>query len=402
MQGIVMAGGFGVRLRPLTINVPKPMVPLANIPVLGHVVNLLKKYGIDDLIVLLYFQPEIIKEFLGDGSKFGVKIKYLLPEEDLGTAGAVKFAQEHITDTFFVISADLVTDINLQKAYEFHKDKDALATIALYQVTDPLHYGVVITDDEGRITRFLEKPTWGEVFSDKINAGIYIFQPEALDMIPAGKNFDFSKDLFPTILEKKLNLRGYNAHGYWRDIGTIDEYLASNKDFLKGKVRLYHPSLAKEDKESVIGENCHIDPTVEITGKCVIGDNCIIGQNTKIKNSSIGSGCHIGESAKITDSVIWDNVKISDGVSLTDDIVGKGTKIGRETHISNNVYIADNCKIGDKTRLTANIKIWPDKIIENESILSHSLIWGDRWVRELFTESRISGLSNTEISPEFS
>ncbi len=402
MQGIVMAGGFGVRLRPLTINVPKPMVPLANIPVLGHVVNLLKKYGIDDLIVLLYFQPEIIKEFLGDGSKFGVKIKYLLPEEDLGTAGAVKFAQEHITDTFFVISADLVTDINLQKAYEFHKDKDALATIALYQVTDPLHYGVVITDDEGRITRFLEKPTWGEVFSDKINAGIYIFQPEALDMIPAGKNFDFSKDLFPTILEKKLNLRGYNAHGYWRDIGTIDEYLASNKDFLKGKVRLYHPSLAKEDKESVIGENCHIDPTVEITGKCVIGDNCIIGQNTKIKNSSIGSGCHIGESTKITDSVIWDNVKISDGVSLTDDIVGKGTKIGRETHISNNVYIADNCKIGDKTRLTANIKIWPDKIIENESILSHSLIWGDRWVRELFTESRISGLSNTEISPEFS
>ena len=214
MQGIIMAGGFGVRLRPLTINIPKPMVPLANIPVLGHVVELLKKYGVDDLIVLLYLQPEIIKGFLGDGSRFGVKIKYLLPEEDLGTAGAVKYAQKHITDTFFVISADLVTDINLQNAYTFHKEKDALATIALYQVADPLHYGVVITDDEGRITRFLEKPTWGEVFSDKINAGIYIFQPEALDMIPAGKGFDFSNDLFPTILQKKLNLRGYNAPGY--------------------------------------------------------------------------------------------------------------------------------------------------------------------------------------------
>jgi mannose-1-phosphate guanylyltransferase/phosphomannomutase len=338
-----MAGGFGVRLRPLTINIPKPMVPLANIPVLGHVINLLKKHEIVDLIVLLYFQPEIIKNYLGDGSKFGVNIKYLLPEEDLGTAGAVKYAQEFIKDTFFVISADLVTDIDLKRVYKYHKNTNSLTTIVLYEVTDPLHYGVIITDREGKITRFLEKPSWGEVFSDKINAGIYIIEPEILDIIPPNKNFDFSKDLFPKMLENKLNLRGYNAEGYWRDIGTIEEYL----------------------------------------------------------NSSIGNNCFIGEGVEITDSIIWDDVKLDDGVSISEDIIGKGTAIGRESYLLSRVYIADNCKIGEKTRLGANIKIWPDKIIESESILSDSLVWGDRWVRELFTESRISGLANTEISPEF-
>jgi len=399
MQGIVMAGGFGVRLRPLTINIPKPMVPLANIPVLGHVINLLKKHEIVDLIVLLYFQPEIIKNYLGDGSKFGVNIKYLLPEEDLGTAGAVKYAQEFIKDTFFVISADLVTDIDLKRVYKYHKNTNSLTTIVLYEVTDPLHYGVIITDREGKITRFLEKPSWGEVFSDKINAGIYIIEPEILDIIPPNKNFDFSKDLFPKMLENKLNLRGYNAEGYWRDIGTIEEYLNANKDFARGKIKLYHSSIINKDIWT--GENTDIDPSVKIMGKCAIGDNTKIEKNVKINNSSIGNNCFIGEGVEITDSIIWDDVKLDDGVSISEDIIGKGTAIGRESYLLSRVYIADNCKIGEKTRLGANIKIWPDKIIESESILSNSLVWGDRWVRELFTESRISGLANTEISPEF-
>ncbi|NVM01279.1 MAG: NTP transferase domain-containing protein [Candidatus Helarchaeota archaeon] len=399
MQGIVMAGGFGVRLRPLTINIPKPMVPLANIPVLGHVINLLKKHEIDDLIVLLYFQPEIIKDYLGDGSKFGVNIMYLLPEEDLGTAGAVKYAQKYIKDTFFVVSADLVTDIDLKKAYNYHKNTNSFTTIVLYRVQDPLHYGVVITDKEGRITRFLEKPTWGEVFSDKINAGIYIVEPEALNMIPTNKAYDFSKDLFPKMLDKKVNLHGYSADRYWRDIGTIEEYLNANKDFSQGKVEFYSPELI--EKNIYIGENSKIDPSVELKGKCIIGKNCIIEKNTEIKDSSIGNNCHIGEGVTIIDSIIWDEVKLYDGVSISDDIIGKGTTIGREAYLLSRVYIGDNCKIGEKTRLGANIKVWPDKIIESESILSNSLVWGDRWMRELFTESRISGLANTEISPEF-
>jgi len=399
MQGIVMAGGFGVRLRPLTINIPKPMVPLTNIPVLGHVINLLKKYRIEDLIVLLYFQPEIIKDYLGDGSKFGVNIRYLMPEEDLGTAGAVKYAQKYIKETFFVVSADLVTDIDLKKAYNHHKNTNSFTTIVLYQVKDPLHYGVVITDKEGRITRFLEKPTWGEVFSDKINAGIYIIEPEALNMIPSNKNYDFSKNLFPKMLDENVNLRGYSAEGYWRDIGTIEEYLYANKDFSQGKVKLYSPELI--EKDIYIGENSKIDPSVELKGKCVIGKNCIIEKNAKIKDSSIGNNCYIGEGVTIIDSIIWDNAKLDDGVSTSEDIIGKGTTIGRETYLLSRVYIGDNCKIGEKTRLGANIKIWPDKIIESESILSNSLVWGDRWMRELFTESRISGLANTEISPEF-
>jgi len=399
MQGIVMAGGFGVRLRPLTINIPKPMVPLANIPVLGHVVNLLKKHGVDELIVLLYFQPEIIKNYLGDGSMFGVRIRYLLPEEDLGTAGAVKYAQEYIDDTFFVISADLVTDIDLSKALDYHKKAESFSTIVLHQVGDPLHYGVVITDKEGRIIRFLEKPTWGEVFSDRINAGIYIFQPDVFDMIPRGRNFDFSNDLFPIILDKRLNLRGYNAEGYWKDIGNLGEYLIANKDFSQGKVKFYHHELTGND--SFVGENSKIDESVKLIGKCTIGKNCVIEKNAVIKDSSIGDNSYIGEGATITDSIIWDDVKINYGVTILEDIIGGGTRIGREAYFLSGVYIGENCQIGEKTRLNSNIKIWPDKIIEDESILSSSLVWGDRWMRELFTESRISGLAITEISPEF-
>ncbi len=399
MQGIVMAGGFGVRLKPLTINLPKPMVPIANTPVLGHIINLLKNHEIDDIIVLLYFQPEIIKDYLGDGSEFGVKIRYILPEEDLGTAGAVKCAAKYINDTFFVISADLVTDIDLTKAHNYHKNSGSFSTIVLYQVIDPLHYGVVITDEEGRITKFLEKPTWGEIFSDKINTGVYIFQPEVFDMIPAGKNFDFSNDLFPKMLNEKLNLRGYNIEGYWKDIGNLEEYLIASKDFAQGKVKFYHPELI--GKKVYIGEGSKIEPSVKLVGKCTIGKNCIIEKNAVIKNTSIGDNSYIGEGVSITDSIIWENVKINDGVTILEDVIGKGTTIGREAYLLSHVYIGDNCKIGEKTRLNANIKIWPDKIIENESILSNSLVWGDRWMRELFTESRISGLANTEISPEF-
>src|SRR5262249_44913840 len=195
-----MAGGFGTRLRPLTANVPKPMVPLGNKPIMEHTVELLRAHGFDDIVVLLYFLPESIVEHFEDGSRCGVRIRYVTPAADLGTAGAVKFAAESLGEAVLVISGDIVTDFDLGAAVTFHRASKAEATMVLTRVENPLAYGIVITDDAGRITRFLEKPTWGEVFSDTINTGIYLLEPSLFGAIPAGREYDFGKDLYPALL----------------------------------------------------------------------------------------------------------------------------------------------------------------------------------------------------------
>jgi Nucleoside-diphosphate-sugar pyrophosphorylase involved in lipopolysaccharide biosynthesis/translation initiation factor 2B, gamma/epsilon subunits (eIF-2Bgamma/eIF-2Bepsilon) len=238
MQAVIMAGGFGTRLRPITCNVPKPMAPMANRPMLSHIIELLKTHGLSDLTMMLYYQPEVITDYFGDGSKMGVKIRYLKPEADLGTAGSVKFAQKNLPGTFLVISGDVLTDFDLKQAIDFHNKKKAMATIVLTRVANPLQYGVVITDNEGKIERFLEKPSWGEVFSDTINTGLYILDPSVLDLIPPDKPFDFSKELFPLLLKENKPLYGYIAEGYWKDVGNHEEYRLGHQDILDGKVKI--------------------------------------------------------------------------------------------------------------------------------------------------------------------
>ena len=212
-KAVIMAGGFGTRLRPLTMSVPKPMVPLANKPMMGHIVDLLKRHGVSDMVSVLYFQPEHITNYFGDGSGHGIHMEYITAEADYGTAGAVKNAQEKLTERFIIISGDVLTDFDISAAVKFHEEHKAMATIVLTRVPQPLQYGIVMTSEEGRITRFLEKPSWGEVFSDTINTGIYILEPEVLDLIPAKTEFDFSKDLYPLMLQKQLPLFGYVAQG---------------------------------------------------------------------------------------------------------------------------------------------------------------------------------------------
>ncbi|MBI5656160.1 MAG: nucleotidyltransferase family protein, partial [Geobacter sp.] len=238
MKAVIMAGGFGTRIQPLTSNIPKPMIPLLNRPIMLHIVELLKKHQITDLVMLLYHQPSVIKNFFRDGADFGVKITYVTPLEDMGTAGAVKCAEKFIDERFLVISGDLLTDFNLQKIIDFHADNKALATITLTPVKDPLQCWVVITDKNRRITQFLEKPGWGEVISDTINTGIYVFEPEIFTYIPANENFDFSQDLFPKLLEKQEPLFGYTVKGYWRDIGNTDSYREAHHDIFRGKINV--------------------------------------------------------------------------------------------------------------------------------------------------------------------
>jgi mannose-1-phosphate guanylyltransferase/phosphomannomutase len=398
-KAVIMAGGFGTRLRPLTMSIPKPMVPVANIPMIEHIINLLKKHNITEIVCVLYFQPEKITDYFGDGSKFGVSIEYVLAVADYGTAGAVRNAAEKLNEPFIIISGDVLTDFDISAALKFHEDNGSQATILLTRVPNPLAYGIVMTKENGAITRFLEKPSWGEVFSDTINTGIYILEPEVLQMIPYQQEFDFSKDLYPAMLEQKRPLFGYVTDGYWRDIGNLTEYQIASQDVLQGKVNI---DIRGEKHDNVhLGKNVRVAETAVLKGMVVLGDNAVVGENAEILDCIIGSNVTIGERAIITGCVLWDDVKVGAGAIMTNDVVCNGTVIGDETTISENVFIAENCTIGTEAKLLSNIKLWPKKEVESGAVLSRSLVQEEKWLRELFTEARITGISNIEMNPEF-
>jgi len=398
-----MAGGFGTRLRPLTNNLPKPMVPMANRPMMEHIIELLKKNDITALTALLYFQPEMISGYLGDGSNFGVKLDYITLTVDLGTAGAVGSAMRKTggDETTLIISGDVLTDIDLNRAVEFHKKNNSVATIVLTRVENPLPFGIVITDEEGRIVRFLEKPSWGEVFSDTINTGIYILEKKALDYIPTDREFDFSKDLFPLMLEKKEPLFGYIAEGYWKDVGSLEEYRAANMDILQGNVHVEIPGERIEGRRLWVGKGSRIDFTARLEGAIVIGENCRIEADARISNSIIGPNSTVEEGAVIRDSVLWDSTRVARGASLHENVVGSSSEILDQAHIAEGVIVSDHCRIGRNATLKANVKVWPYKIVEDDATLASSLIWGEKWSRNIFSTYGVTGLANIELSPEF-
>src|SRR5579871_7044527 len=242
MKAVVMAGGEGSRLRPLTVTRPKPMVPIVGRPVMEHILNLLKTHGITDVVVTVQYMASAIEDYFGDGSQFGMNIAYSREEVPLGTAGSVKNAEELLDEPFLVISGDALTDFNLTEIINFHNERKAMATITLAHVPNPLEFGVIITDDRGHITQFLEKPSWGEVFSDTINTGIYVLDPKIFSYFEKDKQFDFSQELFPMMLRKGDPIYGYIASGYWCDVGNLAEYMRANADALTGKVEIEIPA----------------------------------------------------------------------------------------------------------------------------------------------------------------
>ncbi len=404
MQAVIMAGGFGTRLRPITCSIPKPMALVANRPMLSHIIELLKKHNFNDLTMMLYYQPEIIKNYFKDGKNLGVSIKYLRPEADLGTAGSVGFARENINDTFLVISGDVLTDFDISKAIEFHKKKKAIATMVLTRVENPLQFGVVITDKNGKVERFLEKPSWGEVFSDTINTGIYILEPEVFNYVPENTDVDFSKNLFPQLLKEGKALYGYIADGYWKDIGNHDEYRFAHYDILDEKVKINVLGSKKKinGKTVILGKNAVIEDGVVVDDNVIIGDNTTIKKGAKIGKSVIGSNVVVEEDALVLGSVIWNDVKIGPKASLKEVVIGSSTTLGKGASVQVGSIIADECNIGEKATIRANLRIWPHKIVEKGAILSSSLVWGAKWNKALFNAyGSISGLGNIEITPEF-
>jgi mannose-1-phosphate guanylyltransferase/phosphomannomutase len=401
MKAVIMAGGFGTRLRPLTSNLPKPMVPVANKPMMEHIVFLLKKHGITDVMCALFYQPEIVSSYFGEGSQFGMTMHYRKAEADYGTAGSVRNVKDFLDERFIVISGDVLTDFDLTAAIKFHEKKKAKATLLLTHHPNPLQFGVVMTDDDGKITRFLEKPSWGEVFSDTINTGIYIIEPEVLDLIPEKQEFDFSKNLFPLLLDHHSELYGCISNGYWKDIGSLHEYQDVHLDIFRGNVNVHLKGVRQGN--CYVGDNTVIETEAKnLTGLNIIGDNCHIRKGAIISNSAIGNNCEIHAGAVIRNSVIWNDTTIGVRSELSQSVVGNKCMLGDEVVVMENVFISDSCSIGKKSKLLSNIKIWPDKIIDEGSIVTRSLVWEDRWLRELFvTDSRVTGLSNVEMSPEF-
>nr|MBN2276548.1 NTP transferase domain-containing protein [candidate division Zixibacteria bacterium] len=404
MKAIIMAGGFGTRLRPLTINIPKPMVPIASIPMMEHVVNLLKKNGFTDLISLLFFQADEIKNHFKDGRTFGVRMEYLQPAEDYGTAGAVRYAESFIDDTVVVISGDVLTDFNLKEAIEWHRARNSEATILLTRVENPLPYGIVITDEDGRIVRFLEKPSWGEAFSDTINTGIYILEPHTVRLIPPKTNFDFSQNLYPLMLSKKMGLYGMTTKGYWKDVGNVNEYALAHEDFLAGQINL-QLSLEKrriDQADVYLGENVRLGNDLKMEGVVVCADHVTIDDNAVIVNSVIGARSRVGERSEINNSVIWSDSNVGAESQINRAIICSQSTIGDNVALMDNVIVSDNCSIGNGATVKANCKIWAGKTVDEGAIVSSSLVWGEKWNRELFTQSKVTGLALTEITPEMS
>ena len=403
MKAVVMAGGFGTRIQPLTHSRPKPMLPIINKPMMEHTMMTLKDLGITEFIVLLYFKPEIIQDYFKDGSEFGIKITYVVPDDDYGTAGAVKLAEKYIGDeNFIIISGDLVTDFDFQKIFDYHEEKKSKLTITLTSVENPLEFGVVIANEEGKIEKFLEKPSWGEVFSDTINTGIYIIEPEILSYIPNNENFDFGKDLFPLLMRKEIELTAGYAKGYWRDVGNPESYRDVYEDILTGKVNFKIPGKVTQFPDGVLysDETYDLDKSIEIIGTVVLGHNVTLSTGVKLNNVVLGDNVVINKHAKVRNTAVWNDVKIGKNTILDNCVICNNNKISKNVVAKAGLILAEGCEIGQLVNIEKDVIIWPDKVIEDASIVSSNLILGNKYKNSIFEHGKVIGQSNVELSCE--
>jgi mannose-1-phosphate guanylyltransferase/phosphomannomutase len=333
MKAFVMAAGAGTRLRPLTFAIPKPMVPVLNKPVLEHTVENLKRHGLHQIVMNLHHFPDMIKDYFGNGEKHGVSIRYSYEKELLGTAGGVKKAEDFFDSTFVVMSGDGLTDIDLTKAIMYHKRKKALATMVLKPVDSKFEYGVTIADKEGRITRFIEKPKWSDVFANTVNTGIYIFEPEIFKYIPKDQFYDFGMQVWPDLLKKKKRIFGYLMEEYWTDVGNLTEYRRGVRDALDGKVKINIPG--EQVRPGIwIGKNTRIEKGAQLKAPCVIGDNCSIGKKVIIDEcTTIDNDSRIGEGAYLKNSILWDGVSVAKHVRLENCIIGLKAEVSEDISV---------------------------------------------------------------------
>ena len=395
-----MAGGQGTRLRPLTSNQPKPMLPIVGEPMMQHILNLLRRHGFTNVVVTVQFLASIIRNFFGDGSDLDLSLTYATEQEPLGTAGSVKNAEQFLDDTFLVISGDAVTDIDLEKVVAFHREKGAAATVVLKRMEDPLEFGIVITGDEGRIERFLEKPGWGEVFSDQINTGIYVLQPEVLSFVPTDEEFDFASDLFPLLIEKGLPLFGYVTEDAWTDVGNLETYMKVHQDILEGRVNLEISGF--ELTNGVwLGVGAEVDPDAILQGPLFIGPNARVEAGAELKEFSVlGANVVVKSGAFLHRAIVHDNAYVGPAVSLRGCVIGKNTDLKHGARVGEGAAVGDGCHIGEGALLNPQVKVYPFKTVDPGALVSQSIIWETKGSRSLFGERGITGLVNVDVTPE--
>ena len=395
-----MAGGEGTRLRPLTSNQPKPMVPIVGKPCMEHILELLREHGLTDVIVTVAFLPQAIRSYFGEGDTLGMSIGYSVEESPLGTAGSVRLAARQLDETFLVISGDALCDVDLGELIAFHKERGAAVTIGLKSVDNPLEFGIVVTDEEGRIERFLEKPSWGQVFSDTINTGIYVLEPEVLKHVPTDRPYDFSKELFPYLLEMGRPLYGYVMDGYWQDVGDLDQYRQANFDALDEKVRLNIPGIRIRGNVW-LGEGVEIADLDQVEGPALIGNYSRIAPGASVgEHSVLSNTVTLRERARTTRSVIDASTHIGRSCLIEGAILGRSCDIRSHVRIHEGVAIGDDVKIGSETVIMPGVRIYPYKEVESGSHITESLIWESRASTRLFGRDGVAGLVNVDLTPE--
>ena len=342
LKAVILVGGEGTRLQPLTHVIPKPMLPVLNRPFLEHTIAYLKKYAVEDIILALSYLPEVIQDYFGDGSKLGVQLTYAVESHPLGTAGAVKNVEQYLDDTFVVLNGDIFTVLDIADMLTFHQHKRAKASIALTRVDNPCAFGVVDADSDGRIQRFIEKPSPDQVTSNWINAGIYILEPEVLGHVPIGSHYMFEKGLFPLLLELGEPVYGYQFSGHWLDMGTPEKYLCLNRDLLLSKAKSVLINRLSKD-EVWCDQDVIIHPSAKITGPVIIASGCRIGQRVHIKGPVIiGPNCYLGDDVSLEETVLWRGVNIGVGAVLKQCVIGNDTKVTAKDQVTNRVVTSQS------------------------------------------------------------
>ncbi len=344
IKALILAGGFGRELLPLTINLPKPLLPVGNFPLLLFQIYQLKKAGITEVVLSLPYQPRKIHQIFQDGTNFGVILRYHVESTPVGTAGALKVARNLIENTTVVINGDILAEIPLKRLLTSHRTNDAVVTIGTSSVGNPQAYGTVEVDAQGRVTRFIERPRGKQVRTNTINAGVYILEPEVLDWIPSGQPSFFERDLFPVLIDQKAPFFASDLKSYWTEITRPDNYLQSNMDFLDSKISLPHFAAFPKQHHSPDSSLVKVDTT------SFIDKQCVIKSGTQIKHSVIGNNCRIEEETTIRNSVLWPGCRIQRGAIVSGSIVGRGCIIGEKSHV-----YAGNI-LGDKSLLTSYSK----------------------------------------------
>lgn len=373
MKAIIMAGGDGSRLRPTTCTRPKPMVRILDVPVMEYAIRLLRQHDIRQIAVTLKYLPDAIRDYFGDGSRFGVQLTYFVETTALGTAGGVKQAEAFLDESFIVLSGDGITDCNLTAAAQFHRQSGAEATLVTVHTDDPREYGVVCADDAGRVTRFQEKPNWSDVVCDRVNTGIYILEPSVLAKIPAGVPYDFSKNLFPGMLTAGDALYACDMDCYWCDIGDTAALIRANHNALDGRISLIpmpengvlrHPSAR-------IDSGAHLEPPVYVGAGATIAADAVVGPG-----SVVGADCRVESRATLRHCVLLPGAQVGVDAQLRGCLVGEQTRIQTGAQLYENAVTGDRCCIGRGAELSAGVRVWPEKTIPDRMRLHDNVMWG--------------------------